>query len=338
MRYRTTTFILGSLFFLLGATSCEKALLGGAPDRDPLAVFDALWQDVNDRYSYFEEKNIDWSDVRETYRPQVDDDMSDRQLFDLLARMLFLLEDGHVNLVSHFDRSRNWDWQLNHPPNFNANVVERVYLGRGYRQIGPFRAQTLGNALYVYYSSFANVIEEAHLDALMELASGADGLIIDIRHNGGGSLNNGERIAACLTDEPLVYARSRIKTGPGQDDFSPWQDLRITPRQGDRYEGKVAVLINRQSYSAANSFAQMARALPNAILIGDRSGGGGGTPVYGELPNGWTYRFSATQSVSPEGEHLEFGIPPDIEAFMTPEEEEIGVDAVIERALVWLQG
>ena len=79
----------------------------------------------------------------------------------------------------------------------------------------------------------------------------------------------------------------------------------------------------------------MMRVLSQAVLIGDRTGGGG-TPVYGELPNGWTYRFSATQSVSPRGTHLEFGIPVDIEVSLRPEDERAGVDTIIEGALEWV--
>lgn len=326
------------LFLLLLAGACEKAILGGDPDTSPAVIFDALWEDVNNRYSYFEEKGIDWDSIRAAYRPRAIDQMSDTELFGLLADMLYTLEDGHVNLTSTFGRSRNWDWFLDYPPNFDANIVERNYLGRDFRQVGPFRAQLIDSILYVYYGSFAHTFEEAHLDALLALAEEAQGLLIDIRHNGGGSLENANRLASCLAGEPLVYARSRIKTGPGRDDFSEWENLQVTPRQGRRYAGKVAVLTNRQTYSAANAFAQMARVLPNTVLIGDRTGGGGGTPVYGELPNGWTYRFSATQSVSPAGEHLEFGVPPDIEAALAPEDEQAGVDTIIERALEWVKG
>lgn len=326
------------LLLLLLSGACEKALLGGDPDTAPTAVFDALWEDVNNRYSYFEEKGIDWDSIRAAFRPRVADQMSDTELFGLLAEMLFALEDGHVNLTSTFGRSRNWEWFLDYPPNFNANIVERHYLGRDFHQVGPFRAQLIDGALYVYYGSFAGTVEEAHLDALLALADGSEGLIIDIRDNGGGSVENAGRIASCLAEEPLVYARRRIKTGPGRDEFSAWENLLIQPRSGSRYAGKVAVLTNRQTYSAANAFAQMARVLPNAVLIGDRSGGGGGTPVYGELPNGWTYRFSATQSVSPSGEHLEFGVPVDIGAALVPEDEQAGVDTVIERALEWVRG
>lgn len=319
------------------AGSCEKALLGKDTEGSPPAVFDILWQDVNDRYSYFEEKSINWDSIGRVYRSRIDASMSDHELFDLLAEMLFALEDGHVNLVSDFDRSRNWDWYLDFPPNFNENIVQRNYLKRDYRLIGPFRAQMLDEILYVYYGSFGNTLEEAHLDALMKLAAGVKGLIIDIRQNGGGSLSNAGRLASCLTGERLLYARSRTKTGPGRNDFSEWEDLYIEPRNGIRYEGKVAVLTNRYSYSAANSFAQMARILPDVVLLGDRTGGGGGTPVYGELPNGWTYRFSATQSISPDGEHLEFGIPVDIAVDLAPDDDAEGTDTIIERALEWLR-
>ncbi len=335
--FRLPTFTLALLIMLL-AGACEKALLGGDPDTAPLAVFDALWEDVDARYSYFQEKGIDWDSIRMAYRPRVHDGMSDGELFDLLAEMLFILEDGHVNLTSTFGRSRNWEWFLGYPPNFNANIVERHYLGRDFHQVGPFRAQLLGDVLYVYYGSFANTVEDAHLDALLALAEGTKGLIIDIRDNGGGSEQNAKRIAACLASDPLVYARSRIKTGPGREEFSEWEDQLITPRQGRRYAGKVAVLTNRSTFSAANTFAQMARVLPGAILIGDRTGGGGGTPAYAELSNGWTYRFSATQSVNPAGEHLEFGVPVDIGAALAPEDEQAGVDTIIERALEWVGG
>jgi hypothetical protein len=331
-----TGMLLFTCFLFITLSSCEKALLGGDPGAGPVEVFDALWEDVDERYSFFREKGIDWDSIGSVYRAQLSDQMEDLELFDLLAEMLFALEDGHVNLTSTFDLSRNWEWYLNYPPNFNETILERNYLGNDYRQIGPFRTQLLDSVLYAYYGSFSFVIEEAHLDELMSRANKAKGLILDIRDNGGGSLSNARRIASCLTSQSRLYARRRIKTGPGHEDFSPWEDQYISPREGIRYTGKVAVLTNRSSYSASNFFAQMARVIPNAVLIGDRSGGGGGVPAYGELPNGWTYRFSSTQSISPDGEQLEFGIPVDIEAALEPEDEVEGVDSIIERAREWL--
>jgi C-terminal processing protease CtpA/Prc len=131
----------------------------------------------------------------------------------------------------------------------------------------------------------------------------------------------------------MLYGWQRIKSGPGKEEFSPWSALRIYPRSGKRFDGQLILLCNRNSYSAANLFAQMMKALPHARLVGDQSGGGGGIPAFGELPNGWLYRFSATQTITPEGEHTEGGIPVDMRVDMDPMDEAAGIDSIIEAAL-----
>jgi hypothetical protein len=331
--YRTA---MGCLL-LVSLISCEKALLAPDPVADPTTVFDHLWQDVNDRYSYFAEKQIDWEALGATYRARLEPDMRPEALFDLLADLLFHLEDGHVNIRSAFDRSRNWNWYLDFPANYDAHLVESQYLGRDHRIIGSLRAQRLGDVLYMDVRSFADAVTEAHLEALLALARDAEGVIIDIRHNGGGNLGNALRLAGAFCATPMTYALERIKTGPGRDQFSAWYELTIRPRDGDRFTGKVAVLTNRRTYSAANFFAQMARTLPHARLFGDQTGGGGGIPVFAELPNGWTYRFSASQAISPEGAHLEFGVAPDQPVALDPADTQAGVDRIIEAALQWIR-
>jgi C-terminal processing protease CtpA/Prc len=82
----------------------------------------------------------------------------------------------------------------------------------------------------------------------------------------------------------------------------------------------------------------MMRTIPHATLIGDDTGGGGGIPVYGELPNGWTYRFSATQTITPGGEHIEITVPVDIRVDLDSADEANGVDTIIEAALATLVG
>ena len=83
-------------------TSCEKAIMPSSASADPAAVFDNLWQTIDRGYSFFEYKNIDWNAVYQTYRPQVTNDMTDRELFAVCADMLRILKDGHVNLRAGF--------------------------------------------------------------------------------------------------------------------------------------------------------------------------------------------------------------------------------------------
>ncbi|MEX2592441.1 MAG: S41 family peptidase [Anditalea sp.] len=326
-------FNLFIFWLLVFFCSCEEDFVSPDPVSNPVSNFEYLWEDVQNRYSYFDLKSIDWETIRKDYRPLVKDNMSNQELFDLMADMLYQLKDGHVNLTSDFDRSRNWDWFLGHPSNFNGAIVERNYLGSNYRITGPLRNQVIDSVLYIYYSSFANTISTDHLEVLMERASTLKGIIIDVRNNGGGNLNNARLLASCFTDQKVAYARERRKTGPEANDFSDWQMLTFPAKKGRRFKGKVVVLSNRACYSATTFFAQMMKALPNVLLLGDQTGGGGGAPSSGELPNGWQYRLSVTQTVNLEGEHIEMGVPADIAIKMDQRDLVKGKDTLIEAAL-----
>ncbi|MFO7998338.1 MAG: S41 family peptidase [Bacteroidales bacterium] len=337
MKIRRILLLILALGCLLSHSACEKLWLEPDPPADPESVFNYLWEDVNARYALFEVKEIDWQAIGQAHRSRLSPDMGDHALFGVLSDMLYELKDGHVNLTSSFDRSRNWDWFLDFPVNYNQNVVDRNYLGRDFRITGPLHNQILHSVLYVNYRSFGDDISHAHLDQLMLRAEGMSGVIIDVRNNGGGSLQNAQRLASCFTDKPYAYAHERIKTGPGFNDFSVWRDLVVSPRQGRRFGGQVVVLVNRKSYSATSFFAQMMRVLPNAVLMGDQTGGGGGVPAFGELPNGWKYRFSATQTLTPEGNHVEMGVPVDYPVGLDEYDEQMGIDTMIEAALDWLR-
>lgn len=330
----THVIMLGSA---LPFFSCEKHLLAPDPPADPENVFEYLWEDVYKRYALFEVKDIDWVAVGHTFRTRVHPGMDDQALFKVLSDMLYELRDGHVNLTSSFDRSRNWEWFQGHLPNYNQSIIENRYLGTNFRITGPLLNQVIDSVLYVNYRSFGDDITQSHLDQLMLRAEGLKGVIIDVRHNGGGSLQNANRLAACFADRTYIYAHDRIKTGPGPEDFSHWRPLSVDPRQGMRFGGPVVVLVNRRSYSASSFFAQMMRVMPHAVLIGDQTGGGGGIPVFGELPNGWKYRFSSTQTLTPEGNHVETGIPVDIRRNMQSIDELHGIDSILETALDWLR-
>lgn len=136
-----------------------------------------------------------------------------------------------------------------------------------------------------------------------------------------------------MTDEFYVYAQSRTKTGPGSEDFSSWENMSISPREGATYSGEIVLLCNRTSYSASTFFAQMMKAHPKAIIMGDDTGGGGGVPAYGELPNGWLYRFSSSQTINPKGEDIEGGVEVDQKVDLDPGDESNGVDTILEVAL-----
>jgi len=123
--YHMIRSLMMLLFVTLTFTSCEQIMLKPDPSAEPLEVFNQLWNDVNNRYTYFELKNIQWDVIGNNYLNKISNNMNEKELFDVLSDMLYELKDGHVNMTSHFNRSRNWEWYQNYPDNYNHNLVER---------------------------------------------------------------------------------------------------------------------------------------------------------------------------------------------------------------------
>lgn len=322
-----------SLLLLL--VSCEKMFMDADPDTDPETIFDEVWTFADRHYSFFEEKGVDWDEKYEQYRQEIYPDMGSVELFDVCADMLHELRDGHVNLSSSFDRSRSWEWYLNSPENFYYSIIERNYFEGRQRYVGPLQFVVLDdNIAYVYYGSFANTIGKSHLDLIINNLEDAAGLIIDVRNNGGGSTDNARKLVSRFIEEEQFVGTSYIKNGPGHEDFKT-REVHVEPHDGIRYDGHVVVLTNRKSYSATNYFAQYMKALDNVTLVGDTTGGGGGIPAFWELPNSWRLRVSSSRFLSPEGQSIESGVPPDIYAEMNTEGDSLSLqkDDILEKGM-----
>ena len=307
-------------------------------DNSPAGNFEALWKLIDEHYCYLDYKGIDWDSIYNVYSPQISDDMGDDALFEVLGNMLAELKDGHVNLYSAWNTARYWDWYLDYPRNYSEELIEQ-YLGRDYR-IGGGAKYTIftDNIGYVSYPDFSAAIGDGNLDEMLLYLGMCNGLIIDVRNNGGGNLTTSSQLAARFTNERVLTGYIQHKTGPGHSDFSDPEPLYIDPSDGVRWQKPVVVLTNRHSYSATNDFVNAMRCFSQVTLMGDRTGGGGGMPFSSELPNGWGVRFSASPTLDVDGQHIEDGIAPDIHVDMTDEDKAQGLDTIIEEAGAWLNG
>ena len=287
-------------------------------DNSPKGNFEALWKIMDEGYCFFEYKDIDWDAVYRKYEPMITEDMSQDGLFEVLGNMLGELKDGHVNLYSASDMSRYWSWHEDYPRNFDILTIENRYLGNSYRIAGGMKYTILSDNIgYVYYEDFSRAVGEGNLDEMLAYFAPCNGIIFDVRDNGGGTLTYAERIAARFTNEKVHTGYIMHKTGPGHNQFSQPKPVYVEPSNRIRWQKPVAVLTNRSAYSTTNEFANIMRYMPNAVLIGDRTGGGAGLPFTSELPNGWGVRFSASPHLDAEKNHIEFGIEPDIKINLT---------------------
>ncbi len=287
-------------------------------DNSPKGNFEALWKIMDEGYCFFEYKDIDWDAVYRKYEPMITEDMSQDGLFEVLGNMLGELKDGHVNLYSASDMSRYWSWHEDYPRNFDILTIENRYLGNSYRIAGGMKYTILSDNIgYVYYEDFSRAVGEGNLDEMLAYFAPCNGIIFDVRDNGGGTLTYAERIAARFTNKKVHTGYIMHKTGPGHNQFSQPKPVYVEPSNRIRWQKPVAILTNRSAYSTTNEFANIMRYMPNAVLIGDRTGGGAGLPFTSELPNGWGVRFSASPHLDAEKNHIEFGIEPDIKVNLT---------------------
>lgn len=321
------------LSLMLTATACIRE---EEPDNTPQGNFEALWQMLDERYCFFDYKQkeygLDWNEVRDRYSQLITPDMPQKGLFEVLGNMLAELRDGHVNLYSTYDVARYWKWYEEYPVNFNDSI-QRRYLGTSYKIAGGLKYTILDDNIgYVYYESFSTGIGDGNLSEMLNELAFCNGLILDVRNNGGGMLTNATKLAARFTNEEVTTGYMCHKTGKGHNDFSAPEAVKVTPSDGVRWQKPVALLTNRRSYSATNDFVNSMRQMPLVTVIGDRTGGGSGMPFSSELPNGWSVRFSACPMYGPDMEQLEFGIDPDIRIDMTDEDMARGLDTIIEAA------
>ncbi|MFT6867044.1 MAG: carboxyl-terminal processing protease [Cyclobacteriaceae bacterium] len=98
-------------------------------------------------------------------------------------------------------------------------------------------------------------------------SKGIDGLMIDLRYNGGGSLDEAISLTGLfIPDGPVVQVRNPINMIDVQEDTDDGEVF---------YDGPLAVLVNRYSASASEIFAGAIQDYRRGIIVGENSFGKG---------------------------------------------------------------
>jgi len=326
-------------------SSCKKIFIDSEVADNPKENFEYLWTDIKNRYSYLDYKGVDWNAIHDELSAQVYDGMSQEQLFAVLAELMNRLRDGHVNLTSPFNISNYYPIFLSSPQNYDNRLVLEKYLLRhpdDYYITGALQntiIDTLGLKVgFLRYGSFSSTVQSSDIDYVINRFNEAavDGVIIDVRSNGGGSVSNVFRLTNRFVDSNQLAYTSELKVGPGPAEFGNEEQTYIGPAGTQQFTKRIAILTNRGCYSATSLFCLAMKSLPYVKMIGDSTGGGLGAPTGAELPNGWTYRFSVTRTLSPNNDNWEDGIPPDILIDLDPALAAEGYDSIIERAIEYI--
>lgn len=195
--------------------------------------------------------------------------------------------------------------------------------------------------LYVNLSSFGSKRIVAQFDDVFDQVQAAQGLILDVRYNGGGSTSNGYAILGRLVERE--YPGARFKTRRHTAAFKAWgrepewyegNHSKIKPHKTLYYGGPVVVLTGPDTFSAAEDFVAVFQHCKRGKVIGRRTGGSTGQPLQIKLPGGGGARICTKWDTYPDGkEFVGIGCIPDLEIAPSRADIAEGRDAVLEKAL-----
>ncbi len=153
------------------------------------------------------------------------------------------------------------------------------------------------------------------------------GLIIDLRGNPGGEVNEVLRIAGYFFSERVSFGRFINRSGKFIPLFTRLEDDRI-------YNGAIVVLVNESSGSASEMFSGVLQENGRAAIIGRQSCGCLlGIAKYREVEGGGELAISELGYVSPKGNRLEgSGVLPNEQVTLKIADLQRRRDAAVEEA------
>lgn len=338
-------YIVTLLLASVALFSCEKYETIKKADTDFKNNYEFFWNLVDEQYCYLDYKNIDWEGVKQEMMPRVEAAKNEFEFFKVLTESLDYLRDGHVGLITPFNRYGCSTFLKDengvpYPSNFESTDLVRQYLvGKDlYRPMdSDIRYGVIedGDRTYAYimYDQFDASWTNLEYKYLGPVVAAADGIIIDVRENPGGSGELGLSIAGNFFDTTEVVGYYAIKASSAHNDFTAYKALYAKPSKHYDWSSKPTMLLtNRGTYSTANLFTCALQYAPNVTIIGGKTGGGGGLPLTHYLPNGWMVAFPSNVLLNRDKEHIENGIDPDI-LIDADSEFANGRDIIIERAI-----
>jgi carboxyl-terminal processing protease len=184
-----------------------------------------------------------------------------------------------------------------------------VTITRAVIQITSVRSRLEGKIGYVRITSFNEQSDKGLKKAIEkfddELGDELQGIVLDLRNNPGGLLDQAVAISDAFLDKgEIVSTRSR-----DLEDTS-----RYNARQGDLAQGKpVVVLVNGGSASASEIVAGALQDHHRGIILGTRSFGKGSVQTIMPLPGHGAMRLTTARYFTPSGRSIQGeGIDPDI--------------------------
>lgn len=177
-------------------------------------------------------------------------------------------------------------------------------------RVNPVEGQLLpGDIAYLRIKSFHEKVDDDVAALLTELhakaPNGLEGLVLDLRSNPGGYLNQAVDVADRFVSSGVIV--STVEGGRGR------RDQRRAEASGTEPSYPIAVLVNGSSASASEIVAGALRNLDRAVIIGERTFGKGSVQHLYDNDDDSRLKLTVAKYLTPGDESIQsVGIPPDI--------------------------
>ncbi len=185
-----------------------------------------------------------------------------------------------------------------------------IVITRDVIRIQSARSRILEDVAYVRITTFNEQAEEGLIREIgemrAELGDSQKGLILDLRNNPGGLLDQAIKISDAFLDQgEIVSTKTRSNDG----------DSRYNATLGDLTNGlPIVVLINGGSASASEIVAGALQDHHRAVIMGTQSFGKGSVQTIVPIPGHGAMRLTTARYYTPSGRSIQgTGISPDIE-------------------------
>lgn len=266
--------------------------------------FENSWQAYEDNYAFFFMDSVDWHEQYKIYREKVNPSTTENELISILSEMIRPLKDGHSFILKgdtfkfaasgrdqiyeeiprslqdslwnvSFRTLRKKHFNLIETAGPNERNVPLFYYSEsdklGYIRISRFHGKE--KALFdSEYQKIDSLKAIRIFDSILFSMTDKQGLILDIRYNGGGNLWCND-LAERLIDKPTIAKYKSIRQKGDYENFSEMKEFIINPNDSIRFCKPIIILTNYRTASAAENFLIALKDLPYVTVIGTNTKG-----------------------------------------------------------------
>lgn len=370
MRKKTKISIVWLILLLLACKEVEY-IKPTAYNNTPEGNFDAYWNGIDQNYVFFEYDKVDWDKMYQQYKPLVNSSTSKKQLFDIFAKMMTPLIDGHKKITTNdknigdfsafsTDYLKKYPFISPYPENINYLDPKFIFSLKGKQSdsstpedeiiISIIKANNK-TILYVWVLFFGDALQNLQnkndFNQILEISQNSAnnaGMVLDVRGNGGGQASAFYNLIGRFIKNEYTWGFSQIRLQRDRYAMSPLINENIKPQITVAFSKPVVVLSDRYSFSAAELTTMALKNLPNAVSIGDTTGGATGplsdvNNYTGSflLPNGWKIQLAQRVTLDANKNIFEnTGVPPNIVVKQNADAKKNGKDVVLEYAIKYL--